>query len=142
MKGKSKSYIGKLEEERKKAFESRDARIYFLACEELGIEPEAQELYEQGQLELKLESDEEEELLHKKLDRKSCLKYMNFYTSGRPLNEKDFRKDVELKRRLLVSHFPGRFGKNGKQSLENLTELQIGSLFKKIMEYSDKRIHQ
>ena len=134
------TYFADLEKKRKQAFESRNALTYFLICEELGIEPEAQDLYEQGQLEAELELTTK--VSHNDVIKKSDSRYMNFYSMGRYLDERGFGKDVESKRKLLVDCFPGRFGRHGKQPLENMEEVKIGSLFEKMMKYANKRLYQ
>ena len=49
--------IYELEERRKKALESRNAMIYFKLCNELGVEPEAEDLFELGTAEHDLDSE-------------------------------------------------------------------------------------
>jgi len=135
------TYFRILENKRKQAFESREALKYFLLCEELGITAEAQDLYELGQLESNL-SQKDSEFLSRISHNPSNTKYEKFYRQGRYLNYRGFEADAESKRRLLVKSFPRRFGKNGKQPIEKLDDLQIGSLFSKLMEYSRKRLQQ
>lgn len=131
---------------RERALADWNAIEYFRLCSKLGIEPEAKDLSEQGQLEIEceneirnffLDSDSKAEDLDSRLE-----KYKSFYKKGKFLDMKDFQKDVELKAELLENYFPGRFGENGKQPIRFKTDAQKGFLFKMLMEYAEKRANQ
>lgn len=129
--------INVLETQRKRALFSQDALAYFESCDDLGMDPEDQALYDKGQLESELNS-----AAIKTNENVNGNRYSSFYKRGNQLNTRSFDADVSGKRKLLRECFPGRFGKNGKQSLSRLDDLQIGALFERIMKYSEKRIRQ
>lgn len=51
---KLQNYLLKIDAQRKDALESRDALKYYNLCQEMGVQPEAEDLFEQGFLEKRL----------------------------------------------------------------------------------------
>lgn len=54
----------------------------------------------------------------------------------------DIGVSTEEKAKLLRTYFPARFGKNGKQPIEEMQGYQIGAVFNHLMNYSEKRTGQ
>jgi len=121
-----------LEEQRKEALFNGNAIQYYEFCEELGVEPEFRELYEQGLAEKILNNSK-----NKRLIDIGFSKYENFYRETRNLNIRDFGADIEIKRELLKKYFL-KFRKDGRQPINKMEDLQVGCLFKKITEYCKK----
>ena len=121
-----------LEEQRKEALFNGNAIQYYEFCEELGVEPEFRELYEQGLAEKILNNSK-----NKRLIDIGFSKYENFYRETRNLNIRDFGADIEIKRELLKKYFL-KFRKDGRQPIDKMEDLQVGCLFKKITEYCKK----
>jgi len=136
-----------IEKERIEAFTSRDAVKYAELCYELGIEPEDRELYNQGaQAEFdfgKLERivDENVKPLKKRKRSVSNMVYRNFYSEGENVSRSIF-ESIDTKKRLLLSHFPKRFGADGRNSVYNISPEKVGSLFNHMRNYAKRRIKE
>src|SRR3989338_10474895 len=101
-----------LEKERISAFENRDAVRYFELCNELGIKPEAEELYEVGQLEIKLRDDNflKKECPQKKISRKRKFSKTTYKTfidevNKERINYNNIFTHTEHKIKLLKKYF-------------------------------------
>jgi hypothetical protein len=140
-------YFNELENKRVNALYNYDAMEYFRCCNESGVDIENKELYEKGQFySLKLKKSLENIIddSSKKLQRKRTVPdyvYENFHNEAGKL-KMSLGEDVVEKEMLLKKYFPKRFGNSGKDPVCNKEIYKIGSLFKKIVEYSEKRIKQ
>lgn len=149
--GRVESNWRRAEGERLGALMSRDAERYALLSFELGIEPEDEELYDQGAQQIqKLESDLKKlgEIADKKarpLKRGkrsvSNAVYGRFYNEGFGLSRSIF-EDTGIKRRLLSEHFPRRCGNNGRNPVYRMEPEKVGSLFDSMINYARKRIQE
>jgi len=137
-----KGSIERLEKDRITALERQDALNYFALCEEMGVAPEDRFLHERGMLEDSLREENDEVYSVRATARRNNSKYSQFYQEGEIYRTGDFAKDASAKEALLLKYFPRRFGTKGKQSIERLTEIQKGALFKKLMDYSKEKILQ
>lgn len=120
-------------DERTKALEERDALKYFELCQLQGINPEAPDLHEQGELESILK-EREEERYERVMD---ALPYERFYDSARKVGENEYGR----MRSLLQEHFP-KFRNKGKQSVKEMTNPKIYGLFRRMVGYSKKRVNE
>ena len=136
-----------IERERVLALMSHNSGEYARLCYELGIEPEDQELYNQGaqpEFDLSgLEKVVDEELkelkpLKKRKRSVSNATYGRFYDEGLGLSENIFR-DSEAKRGLLLSYFPMRFGSDGRLPVYDAKPGKVGSLFNSLMIEAKRR---
>ncbi|MEK6913711.1 MAG: hypothetical protein AABW47_03515 [Nanoarchaeota archaeon] len=130
--------ITALEQLKAEAISSWNGFDYAHACDSLGLEPEFRDLYEQGLAErLHLERQNQEaslmELTSNNNARLHTLNYSGFYKEGTVLKEKDFRADVDEKKRLLMKYFPKRFGNDGKQPIADMEDAKVGYLFQKLI---------
>ncbi len=69
--------------------------------------------------------------------------YREFLENGKNLyGASDFSKNADSKKRLLETYFPGQFGANGTQSLDNrgYSNAQIGALFNSFYEKAKERL--
>ena len=65
--------------------------------------------------------------------------YRSFYEEAQKLSG-DIRTETERKRGLLAEYFPAQFGEKGRQPLNEMkNHYMIGALFKKMLDYSEKR---
>ena len=124
------------EPKRIRALENYDPLEYARLCDELGVDPEDEDLYARGQLELAIEQEEIAEL--KNLAKKQ--KYINFYKEvcDRNIPVSDWDAWPETKSDLLAKYFPGRFGQCGSQNINKYTNKQVGKLFENLVKYSKK----
>lgn len=128
--------IESLEKDLAEAVARQDAIKYVKACDELGISPgDLPELYDRGQADIIYLRNLGDQARRKNKD----FKYKSFYREGERLST-SFGEDVISKRKLLENYFPRRFGKNGKQPIQKMEDLQAGSVFKKMLDYSERRI--
>ena len=111
-----------LDEQRREALETRTSIAYYKLCEERGIKPEDQLLYEQGYLESKDSNP-----------NSTDIKIKEFLNEAKNVNIKDYFFDVSYKKRLLIKYFPNRFGPKGTQNLDNYKDGQIGSIFERVI---------
>jgi hypothetical protein len=146
---KYQKYLEGLDKKLVEAIGERDAVDYFLRCNELGVEPELLDLYEQGQVEInnlkinqgKLEKLTFDRSIKKRKRTVPNIRYKNFYEEASFLSL-DLGKDTDSKKELLIKYFPGRFGDKGRNPVQNMDFLNVGSLFKKIIYYTENRIKQ
>ena len=146
---RNEDYFQELEKMRKNALGERDNLRYFNLCDELGVEAEAKDLYDQGQLEFDLETRREKNLeklvfnLSKKTKKKRKRSVPNkryglFYSEASDLSC-NIGSQSDDKRELMIKYFPRRFGDKGTTPVCKLDYLQIGSLFNQMVSYSEKR---
>lgn len=70
--------------------------------------------------------------------RKGPQGYIAFYVEAKGLNPHSHDANISKKRESLAIHFPYRFGSKGRQHIESMTNLQVGSLYDKMTRYSEK----
>lgn len=68
--------------------------------------------------------------------------YGQFFKEARDFSCTSFEYYTEEKKRLLIKYWPRRFGPGGKQDLKarSYSNMQIGALFKHMLEYSSKYV--
>lgn len=124
--------ITKLQEEMVIAQEGRDCQKYVRLCEELGISPTDNILYQQGLDQRELRILEQREL-EKLLGRINIEKYNNFLEAA--VNSiglsPEYGKCIDSKERLLEKYFPEKFGRDSPQDFEvkNYSPAQIDKLY-------------
>ncbi len=69
------------------------------------------------------------------------IRYQKFYDEANELSS-NIGRDSDEKTELLVKYFPGRFGDKGRNPVNNMNYLKVGSLFNKLVNYSQERINQ
>lgn len=124
-----------LEALRRRALATQDALEYARLCDEVGVKPEDEFLYEKGTsvesavntsrtggLEQRLPQLTKEQRLTAFVDEAS-----EFMVRGYPLE-----KNADLKREVLIKYFPDRFGSGKKQDITDYDERKIGSLFREV----------
>lgn len=131
-------YLANLDRKRKAALTGSDAISYFDLCEELGIEPEDRELYDSGRAE-RLSDLEEETNVGKQVS--SGPDYPGFLREARSFGVKagDLSADSRFKRSSLEKYFPGNFGEDARQNLENYSPAQIGVIYKRVLMTAKKK---
>ena len=102
---------------------------YKEACDILGLEPEFIDLYEQGSA----------EVISLKNNSRHGDKYSEFYEKAIKLNDRDLRRDIDEKKRLLQKYFPRRFENNGKQPIADMEDAKVGRLFAYLVAYAKKK---
>tara|TARA_Y100000031_G_scaffold150263_1_gene189354 strand:- start:707 stop:1126 length:420 start_codon:yes stop_codon:yes gene_type:complete len=129
-----------LETKRVRALMSNNAEEYARLCYELGMEPEDQELYNQGARPefdlsgLEKEVNERELKPLKPLKRTvSNATYKKFYDRGVKLSTNLWR-NTDSKMGLLEEYFPGKGGTTG------MSPRQIGTKFANMLKYAKRRI--
>ena len=122
-----------MERERISALESRDSVKYFELCNELGIKPEAEELYEFGEAEKNFQKK-----LGEEFKKRWPTKYEKFLheVSSSGLDPYDIFSLTDVKKRILrnVMNYRNLWGKNGKVPLNKCSDARIGSAFKRVYE--------
>ncbi len=115
----------RLEEELHKAFSDRDAKRYFILCDELGYTPTEdyeQELYSRGQLEHDVDQEYAEDLesIVDPIEASIPENVRNFFDFAEriPLDDTSV-SGLKKKRDALVSCF-GKFGKGGSDDLSRV----------------------
>lgn len=142
-----KRYLENLDKDIAKAVDNRDALVYFHKCNEAGIEPNLLDLYEQGQVEDNLIQGSLEKSVSKESKSKprkrtvSNKTYERFYNEASGLNL-NIGLDTDKKYELLARYFPGRFGDKGRTTVCNMDYLSVGALFRKMFNYSEKRVNE
>ena len=132
----SMQYIESLEKDRKNALSEQDALNYFVLCEELGMTPEDEFLYERGMLEHSLlEEDRISEL--RIVASYVTSSYKQFYDKGKKLST-SFERDVKEKKANLRNFFKGK-RRNG---LEDMDDLTVGAMHQRILVYAEKRMQR
>ncbi|MDD5012317.1 MAG: hypothetical protein PHQ66_01570 [Candidatus Nanoarchaeia archaeon] len=126
---------------------------YKQICDTLGLEPEIPELYALGEAEKiywdnkgsdyedsKMREFERNKLKTPPRKEQSQARYEKFYTlwANSRINENSFGLDSKAKRKALLI-FP-KFQKTGVQNIEQLNDLQVGKLYKTMLDYSMERI--
>lgn len=135
-----------LEEKRKEAFFSGNSQEYYNICNQLGIEPEDQFLYERGEIENQVEQEEIEALLLShglnkeeigkrillgKYNRDTLSKYDGFY------RESQDTRTTEDMRDLLKKYF-AKFRPKGKQPVDKMEDSKVFGLFNVMMKAAEK----
>jgi len=69
------------------------------------------------------------------------IRYQKFYNEANKLSL-NIGGDSDKKTELLIKYFPGRFGDNGRNPVNNIDYLKVGALFKKLVDYSRERKEQ
>jgi len=128
-------YQNNLEKRRKDALRKQDAHAYVAMCAEVGTrlsDIEDLHLHEQGLAEVARLVKQR----HESMDTDEQRRFQNFIKQAEGLRVYDFARNYHKKRIVLESSFPGRFGKNGKQSLRDKNSVDIGACFKNLYEYA------
>lgn len=132
-----KAYLINLDKQRKQALESQDALSYYNLCNEYGCEPENSFLYEQGKAEFEFQQKKEQSLeAIVDTGAEAFLRKVGI------MDLNNFQQNSDYKKKLLMSYFPGKFGRDGSQSLEAkaYTPMQIGYMFRNVvLSYKKKR---
>jgi len=131
-------YLANLDRKRKDALTGSDAISYFDLCEELGIEPENQELYDSGRAE-KISNLEEKTSVGKQVS--TGPDYSGFLREARSFGVRtgDLSADSRFKRTSLEKYFPGKFGEDARQNLKNYSPAQIGVIYKRVLTTAKKK---
>ena len=142
--------IKKLQDKRVRALNNHDALQYYKSCQELGIsggDIEDHYLYNRGEGDYELGFRRS---IGSSLSRASNQKnngnytrsYNNFYdeVKSMDINAGKFEANPHTKKALLLKYFPKVFGEGRKQDLGNYSDGQVGHIFKKILDYSAKRV--
>lgn len=126
-----------LEAQRVKAMNSRNARRYKDLCDILGIvEPELPELIERARTdEIYASRTRRQETPKIRKNRANPEKYKAFLRDAVDCNYDDFSAESEYKRRILMSHFPGRYDRQG---MNDYDDMKLGAVFKKIVDSAEE----
>ena len=132
-----------LEEKRLDAFYGRNALKYMTLCNELGLEPEDTDLYNQGHAEWIIKKE-------KKSDLEEKLKMtneLNFINESEYINNQDWSADTDIKKELMEKYFPEKFGPEEVQDLEIEVRKgikkygpgEIGKIFNSLVDFYKQR---
>lgn len=140
-------YLEKLDKEIAEAVDNRDAFVYFHKCNEAGIKPDLLDLYEQGQADSDFNLGNLERIVKKNIKKRKRIVsdsiYKSFYNEVFKLNlTLDIGANTDKKIELLIKYFPGRFGDKGRSPVYKMEPLSVGALFRKMFNYSGKRINE
>ena len=116
-----------LERKRKLAFVKYDARSYCSLCDELGTEPEDEELYDQGQREM---TEEKEGATRG--DAELLEKYGNFLKDSCNINLAAHEENTETKKTLLRKYFMS-FMPGKSQDLDRMSNKEVGFEFETVV---------
>lgn len=119
---------------RRDALSRGDAVVYASLCDELGVNPEREDLYEQGIMGL-MAAVGQDGVFQEIAQRHPHDLFLG--EVGR-LNVRDFSADAELKRRALERHYGARFGEQGSQPLGRYTDAQVGRIFRNVVGYAER----
>lgn len=147
------AYNKGLEEARRDALTGRYGVNYVELCQEAGINEsdcEAPDLYQQGLVEIIREESssgrlEKQVLALEKADKrkkKSASKSSAFLDDVNDYGVNvygSFAADADSKRELLVKHFSGRFGAGKKQDIERYDDIQVGAMFRNVVDSYEER---
>ena len=130
--------IVRMERKRISALESYDAVKYFELCNELGIKPEAKDLYEIGAAENIFQEKSREKFKKNKFKKyEEFLGEVNFCR----LNPYDIFSATNVKMRILknVMNYKNLWTKYGKIPINECSDAMVGSVFKRVYEISTKK---
>ncbi|MBU2634088.1 MAG: hypothetical protein KJ674_02480 [Nanoarchaeota archaeon] len=116
----------------------QDSVLYKRACDELGILPSLEYLYDAGCAELMYQESEPVQRssnLERVISSKSVSadKITNFLKEANRFYSTSFNEHARDKAEILMKYFP-RFRPNGSQSLSKYNEVQIGSIFNRLID--------
>ena len=120
-----------LEEQRLDALSGRNIIKYATLCNELGLEPEDEPLYQEGLAELIFQKN-------KKSDLEEKLKItneLNFINESYDVNHQDWSADTDIKKELMGEYFPERFGPGEKQDIKPYKPGAVGKIFSELVKY-------
>jgi len=119
-----------------------DSVLYKRACDELGIPPSLEYLYDAGCAELMHQESghvQKGSNLERVISSKSVSddKITNFLREAISLYSTSFDEYVKDKTEILMKYFP-RFRPDGSQSLSKYSGIQIGSIFNRLVDSYSK----
>jgi len=128
--------LARLDEERRNALASGNSLRYYLLCNELGVEPEARDLYEMGEASAFFARKNQAEF-ERSVRNEVYLDFLNDAKKA-GINLRELGEGAGTKARLLRRYFPRRFGDEGSQPLRDYPPEKIGKIFKRIFAYAEK----
>lgn len=74
------------------------------------------------------------------LKRIASDKHQRFYeeVNAAGVNITDLTAQADIKEKLILKYYPGRFGENGSQPISNYDPARVGSLFQNLFKYAKK----
>lgn len=133
--------IDMLEEQRVEALNSRNPGVYRRLCDDLGISPEDDFLYEVGLVDLPLISIHTQESIKPLKRRKRNVPTIVYkrFLDGAGSFSSNIGEHTDIKRELLIEYFPGQFGDEGTQPVCNMSDIQVGNMFNNLTKYAIRR---
>lgn len=121
--------LDEIDQKRRKALAREEAFEYALCCDELGVEPERVDLYNQGKKEIERTRDGDEFL--EEIAQAHPYDLFLGESKGRNLDVRNFESRWGEKSALLKKYFP-RFRDDGKQPIRRYSPGQVGYIFRGI----------
>ncbi|MBI2452315.1 hypothetical protein HYV50_04545 [Candidatus Pacearchaeota archaeon] len=134
------------EKKRIDALDRRDPMSYAKLCDELGVSPEIQDLYEDGEKMLVRARNSRAERLALRTNGRGedkIVKYASFLeeVAQEAINVDRLSYQPDSKRTFLIKYFPEKFDDNGKQPIRDYDPVDVGVVFRRMVNHANKSVY-